>query len=48
VLLDTSCTLEEGGIPDDRVDQFVTLRTYRDWEVATVPAQITLVTKSHA
>jgi len=26
----------------------VTLRTYGDWEVATVTAQITLVIKSHA
>jgi len=48
VLSDTSCTLEEGGIPDDRVYQFVALRTYGDWEVATVPAQIILVIKSHA
>ena len=46
MLLDRSGRVDERGLAEDRVDQFVTLRTHSDWEVATVPVQITLVTKA--
>jgi hypothetical protein len=47
VPLDNSGRVDERGVAEDRVDQFVALQVIKVW-VATVPAQITLVTKSHA